>query len=439
MGGTHATYFVNNCLEHCDFVVQCEGDEAIIDLIETLANGGELSEVAGIAYKDNGQIVITPKRKGPKKFETIQNYELIKGFRKYSLIELFQNSRIPLLTVQSSRGCPFQCSFCIIDTMFDKYRIRGIESILKDLRDKRQYGKRLLFVDNYFGANISYTKRLLKRVIEENFGFKILVLCRIEIAQDEELLSLMQTAGITALYLGIESIQPETLISYAKRQTVEKIERAIAKFHSYGFRISGSFVVGADTDSSETIESTVNFAINNNIEVCYFFPLWGHYIEKKLGNKSIIPWHRSIFKGWDYCDGNFVTHFPKLMRPSDLQQAVIDSHRRVYSPQIFLQFVRRKNWTAVKDKAANLYAWKFIEKGLREYIPWLKEIEKDFYDKNRRLLEDRLLEYVVKDPRWTFPESRNAYLSQIYMNDTLSFLEGPVSVQKNIRCTSTVK
>ena len=439
MGGTHATYFVENCLEHCDYVIQCEGDEAIVELIETLSNGGQVSTLAGIAYKEKGQTVITASRQGPEKFDTIQNYKLISGFRKYSWLEILRKSRVPLLTVQSSRGCPFHCSFCIVDTMFGKYRVRSIESIIEDLKDKRQYGKNLLFVDNYFGANISYTRRLLNRIIEEDFGFNIMVLCRIDIAQNEKLLALMRTAGISALYIGIESIQPETLVGYEKRQTVEKIESAIRKFHSYGFRISGSFVIGADTDSLETIESTVKFAINNDIEVCYFFPIWGHYMEKKLGNKSIIPWHRSIFKGWDYCDGNFVTHFPKLMRPSDLQQAVIDSHRKVYSPRVFLESVRRKNWTAVKEKIANLYAWKFIEKGLKGYIPWLKEIEKGFYGKNGRLLEDRLLEYVEKEPGWTFPENRNVHLPRNFMQGTLSQLERPVSSKNNIRCNPPVK
>jgi radical SAM superfamily enzyme YgiQ (UPF0313 family) len=434
IGGTHATYFLEDCLKHCDIVVLREGDDTIVELVNSLANNGALSGVAGIAYKENGRTVITACRRGPATFDTIQNYKLINGFRKFSWVDIHRKSRVPLLTVQSSRGCPFHCSFCIVDTMFDNYRVRNIENIMADLTDKRQYGRKLLFVDNYFGADISYTKQLLKRMIEADFDFKIMVLCRIDIARDEELLALMRKAGIVALYIGIESIQPETLVGYAKGQTVEKIRSTVKKFHSFGFRLSGSFVVGADTDSLETIEATVRFAIESEIEVCYFFPIWGHYIEKKLGNRSIIPWYRSIFKGWDYCDGNFVTHFPKHMRPSDLQRAVIDAHRNVYSARVFLQFARRKNWVAIKEKAANLYAWKFIEKGLQEYIPWLKSLEKDFYDKNGRLIKNRLWEFVEKNPWWTFPETKNEYLTNGNQRDTYSPLEMPISDIRNIHC-----
>jgi radical SAM superfamily enzyme YgiQ (UPF0313 family) len=406
MGGTHATYFTAECLGHCDVVVLREGDETVVELIGALATGAPLSEVAGIAYRENGRIRRTRERPGPTVFDTIQNYRLIRGFKRFRWHDILRRRRVPLVTAQSSRGCPFHCRFCIVDTMFGGgYRTRDIENLLEDLKDKRRYGRELLFVDNYFGADATYTKRLLGRIIEETLDFDIIVLCRIEIAQDPEMMTLMQRAGVTALYVGIESIQPETLKKYAKHQNLGRIRASVAVFHRHGFRLSGSFVIGADTDTSATIDATVSFALENGIEVCYFFPLWGHYLEKKLGNRPLIPRHRSIFKGWDYCDGNFVTHFPLQMRPSQLQQAVIDAHRRVYAPAAFWEAARKKDWTAVKEKAANRYAWGFIEKGLVQYIPWLQEIEAGFYDENDRLLEDRLLRHPEKCRTWTFPDA----------------------------------
>ena len=396
IGGTHATYFFEDCLKHCDIVVQCEGDDAIVELVNTIANGGTLSGVAGIAYKENGRTVITARRRGPATFETIQNYKLINGFHKFSWIDIYRKSRVPLLTVQSSRGCPFHCSFCIVDTMFDNYRVRNIENIIVDLTDKRQYGRKLLFVDNYFGADIPYTKQLLKCMIQADFGFKIMVFCRIDIARDEELLALMRKAGIIALFIGIESIQSETLAGYAKLQTFEKIRSAVNTFHSFGFRLSASFVVGADTDSLETIVATVSLLYKVILRSATFFRSGGITLKKSWVTVQLFRWYRSIFKGWEYSDGIFVTHFPKLMRPSDLQQAVVDAHRNVYSARMFLKSVRRKKWTAVKEKAANLYAWKFIEKGVQEYIPWLKDLEKGFYDKSGRLLERRGFENSLR-------------------------------------------
>jgi radical SAM superfamily enzyme YgiQ (UPF0313 family) len=405
MGGTHATYFTGDCLNHCDVVVLGEGDETVVEVTQALLEGGGLGSIAGIAVKQNGRVRKTRKRNGPKAFDTIQNYRLIRGFCRFRWLDKLRRSRIPLLTVQSSRGCPYHCRFCIADTMFDGFRRRSIDSLIEDLRDKRPYGKELMFVDNYFGADISYTKRMLKRIIHEDFGFDIITLSRIEITRDPELLQLMRLAGVTSVYVGIESIQPETLKDYAKRQTVDQIRAAIRMFHRHGFRLSGSFVVGADSDTLQTIEATVQFALENDIEVCYFFPLWGHYVEPKLGNRSLIPRHRSIFKGWEYCDGNFVTYFPLNMRPSELQRAVIQAHKAVYSPAAFWNAARRKDWTAIKEKAANLFAWAYIEKGLREYIPWLESIEQGVYDQSGHLLEDRLKHHVKARSYRKFPKA----------------------------------
>jgi anaerobic magnesium-protoporphyrin IX monomethyl ester cyclase len=436
MGGTHATYFVEDCLNHCDFVVLREGDETIVELTRALSTGSPLSEVAGIAYRHNGQIVRTQDRPGPERFETIQNYGLIRGFRRFKWHDMLRRSRIPLLTVQSSRGCPFHCRFCIVDTMFDRYRVRDIESLIADLRQKRPFGRELLFVDNYFGADVPYTKHLLKRIIQEGFGFDIIVLCRIDVARDPKLLESMRLAGVTAVYVGIESIQPETLKGFAKRQTVKGIQSALSAFHDHGFRVSGSFVIGADTDTPATIEATVRFAMENRIEVCYFFPLWGHYVERKLGNRPIIPRYRSLFKGWDYCDGNFVSHFPLYMRPSELQQAVIDAHRTVYSPFAFWDAFRRKDWTAVKEKAINLYGWSFIEKGLRQYIPWLQQVEEGFYGSEGRLLEDRLRHHVQEtSPSWTFPDTGTHRFSRGGAPASACESAPPSVVAEPFRCT----
>jgi radical SAM superfamily enzyme YgiQ (UPF0313 family) len=272
------------------------------------------------------------------------------------------------------------------------------------LKDKRQYGKELLFVDNNFATNPGYSKKLLRRMIDENLDYDIMVLARVEIANDPELLALMRQAGITQIFQGYESVQPETLVGYDKHQTVEKIVSAIEKLHDFGFRLSGSFVLGADTDSLDTIRSTVDFVLENKLTIAYFFPLWGHYIEKNNNNSSIIPWYRSIFKGWAYCDGNFVTHFPLLMKPSDLQEALIKAHREIFSPKMIINAFRHREWMNTLEKATHRMMWSKIEKPLLKYKSWLCEIEQEMYDNNGRLCEDRLIERAQRNSHWTFPD-----------------------------------
>ena len=430
IGGTHASYFPESCLEFCDYVVFGEGDETILELIDTLAAGGDVTAVGGLAFRDGARIHRTLPRPGPQRFDTVPNFSLIEGYRRMTVFDMIRQRKIPLLTAQASRGCQFKCTFCIVNTMFEAgYRKRDVESVIRDLRDKRQYGRELLFVDNDFAALRSYTKRLLQRIIEEDFGFDIMVLTRIEVARDDELLTLMRRAGITQIYQGYESVQPETLVGYDKKQTLEKIVATIDKLHTYGFRISGSFVVGADTDTLDTIDRSVEFVLDQKLTIAYFFPVWGHYPEQIRGYQAITPWYRSIFREWKYCDGNFVTHFPLRMRPSQLQRALIAAPRRVFSSAEILGALGRSKPQDAKEKLTHRYMWWTISAGLREYVPFLESLEEGLYDEADNLLEDRLVKRVREDGWWTFKEGNRSIETL-----GLSPLQLPVISENNITC-----
>jgi radical SAM superfamily enzyme YgiQ (UPF0313 family) len=430
IGGTHATYFPESCLEHCDYVVFGEGDETILRLIETLVEGGDLSTVAGIAYRRGSTVYRTSAPASPPQFDTVPNFTLIEGYRRMEWFDKLLQRRAPWMTAQASRGCHFKCRFCVVNTMFPSgYRKRNIESVIRDLRDKRQYGRDLLFVDNDFAANRSETKSLLRRVIEEDLDFNILIFARIEIVKDDELLTLMRRAGVTQVYQGYESVQPETLVAYDKHQTLKQITAAIEKLSSYDFRIVGSFVVGADTDTVQTIEKTADFVVDQQLSSAYFFPIWGHFPEQMHGYQTIVPWYRSIFRGWRYCDGNFVTHYPLNMRPSELQKAIIDAFRKIYAPTQALRALKRGKYWDAKWKLGHIVLWRDIEKGIREYISFLEELEEGLYDDGGRLIEDRLIDRVKRDPRWTFQAGNRAI-------ETLGIspLELPISKERNITC-----
>jgi len=274
-----------------------------------------------------------------------------------------------------------------------------------------------------------YTKQLLRRMIEEDLDFDIMVLTRVEVAKDDEILALMRRAGVTQIYQGYESVQPETLVGYNKHQTLEKIVATIEKLHGFDFRISGSFVVGADTDTRETIDHTIQFVLDQKLTIAYFFPLWGHYPEQIRGYEAIVPWYRSLFRGWKYSDGNFVTHFPLHMRPSQLQRALIEAPRRVFSGAQVLDALKRRKLADAKEKITHRYMWSTIEKGMREYIPFLEELEEGLYDAGDNLLVDRLIRRVQEDGWWTFQEGNRAI-------ETLGMspLELPVPVENNITC-----
>jgi anaerobic magnesium-protoporphyrin IX monomethyl ester cyclase len=430
IGGTHASYYPESCLQYCDYVVVGEGDETIVELIETLASGGDIKQVCGIAYRVGEQIHHTPPRPVPATFDTVPNFSLIEGYSRMNFLDILVHRKKPLLTVQSSRGCQYNCTFCIVNTMFPGgYRKKNIESVVRDLWDKRQYGKKLIFVDNEFAAHPAHTKKLLRRMIDEDFGFNIVVFSRVEISQDDELLALMRQAGISHIYQGYESVQPQTLLLYDKLQTLEQIIASIEKLHSFGFGILGSFVVGADTDTLETMRCTVNFVVEQKLSNAYFFPIWGHFPEQRNGYQTIIPWYRSIFRGWGYSDGHYVTHFPLQMPPSKLQRAIIDAYRTIYSPIQVFRALKNRRFVDAKWKILLRYLWRSIDEEPVKYISFLEEIEHGLYDSDGHLCEDLLIQRLQKNPRWTF-QAGNRTIEAL----GLSPLVLPKPGERNITC-----
>jgi radical SAM superfamily enzyme YgiQ (UPF0313 family) len=255
------------------------------------------------------------------------------------------------------------------------------------------------------------------------------VFARIEIARDDELLSLMRQAGISQVYQGYESIQPDTLTAYDKHQTFQQIVTAIDKLHSAGLRIAGSFVLGADTDTLESVERTVDFVIDKQLSMAYFFPIWGHFPEQINGYRTIVPWYRSIFRGWAYCDGNFVTHFPLNMPPSKLQSAIIQGYRRVCSPRNVFTALRQGDYWVARWRLMHRIVWHDIERALREHAEFLEMLEDGLYDTNGRLRESVLAERVRTDPSWTF-QAANCAIQSL----GISPLELPLSRERNITC-----
>jgi len=431
VGGTHASYFPESCLQHCDYVVFGEGDETIVELIETLSREGDVSGVAGIGYRIGNRSLRTAPRQGPTRLDTVPNYSLIDGYSPMSSLDILLQLKRPLLTIQYSRGCPHKCTFCIVNTMFESgYRTRDIESVIRDLKDKRRYSRSLMFVDNDFAAVRPRTKKLLRRMIDEDLGYdEIVVFTRVEASRDDELLELMRHAGVTRIYQGYESIQPETLAWYEKHQYLEQIIASIEKLHSFGFGILGSFVVGADSDTMETITRTVDFVLEQKLSNAYLFPIWGHYPEKRNGYRTIIPWYRSIFRGWGFCNGHFVTHFPARMPPSQFQKAIVDAYRMIYSPRQILDAVKRLKFDDAISRLSLRYAWQDIEKSVLEYVPFLQELEAGLYDDTGRLSEDLLIKRIRGNWRWSFQEG-NRTLEAL----GLSPLELPDYDEKNITC-----
>ncbi len=294
LGGFHVSHFTEEALTHADAVVIGEGDriwkEAINDFQES-----KLKRI----YKDDG-LVLLSEIKTPKR-------DLIKR-KSY----LFTN------TIQTTRGCPFDCEFCSVSSFFGRsYRTRPIPLVVEELAALRQESVFLFLVDDNLVGNRSYTKALFQEMA--SLKFKWASHAPLNFADDEELLRLASKSGCMALFVGFESLTRENLSIMGKKTGLglSPIE-AVKRFHDQGVGILASFILGYDHDTPDTFESILGFCHKAKIDGGLFpilTPYPGTLLRERLKKEGRILTDR-----WDLYDMEHVTFVPKGISPEKLQE-----------------------------------------------------------------------------------------------------------------------
>lgn len=186
--------------------------------------------------------------------------------------------------VQTTRGCPFDCSFCdVIYTYGRKPRSKTIAQVLEEVRRLNELNSRLIFIaDDNFAGDKKYTKALLKELIVLNNSFTIpigyLTQIDITIAADEELLRLLADCNFQAVMIGIESVSEASLKDLNKQQNLRiSVSEAVRKIQSYGIVVLAHMIIGADSDDKDVFRLTADFIAEANIVHHLCHPLAAPY------------------------------------------------------------------------------------------------------------------------------------------------------------------
>ncbi len=326
MGGPHVTYLVDEALEYCDYVVRGEADDMVVDLVNALTQGKDLSKIPGLSYRKDGEIIHNKTPTYCKDMDTlpIPDYTLVQGVTN-------AHKQFCIMPVMTSRGCPYDCSFCSVTSMFGrKYRFRSKELVLEELQIIKDNGADwVFFYDDNFIANKKRTKELLREMIARKLTPHWTAQVRVEVANDPELIDLMKRSGCHTVYVGFESVNPATLEAYNKSQSLDDIENCIEILHKNRIRIHGMFVFGSDEDTVDTIHQTVTFAKKNAIESIQFLmltPLPGTKMQHDLEQAG-----RIVTRDWALYDAHHVVYTPKQMSYFQLQTETMNATREFYS------------------------------------------------------------------------------------------------------------
>jgi radical SAM superfamily enzyme YgiQ (UPF0313 family) len=383
IGGMHATFMPEEALQFADYLIRGEAENSILPLVESIKSGLDPQDIPAVSYWKENQQVHNEASGIPVDMDALPIPDL----------SLLHNPGSMFSTpVMTSRGCPFDCTFCCVTEVFGRrYRHRKTESILEEL--KQYQGKNIFFCDDNFAANPKLTKDLLRGMIREGIKLKRWgAQLRVDASRDDELLALMRQSGCGIVYIGFESINPDTLKGYKKQQTVEEIEVAIRRFHDHGIRIHGMFVFGADTDTVESIRETADFALQNRIDSIQFmtltpFPNTPFYDEL---NKE----ERILTRDWSLYDGHHTVFLPALISPEELQSETIKALKKFYSLNNIFHNLFLTGWGSVIHRTIGWAVSRHFERRNRWYEHLLQE---KWYDNPQRVIHlYQLLKAPVK-------------------------------------------
>jgi radical SAM superfamily enzyme YgiQ (UPF0313 family) len=337
MGGPHVSFQTEEALGHADFVIRGEGEKALMAFFDEWEAKKNYETVPNLSFKKNGKIVHNPLVPNTSDLDQLPFPELTQLNYNPKRIAGFRT-----IPIQASRGCPFDCAFCSVTSMFGKqYRFRSAQNIIEELRLYNDKKNIIFFYDDNFAANPKRTKELLHAMIKENFKFKWTTQVRADVAKDIELVRLMQRAGCHTLYIGFESVNPESLKEMKKKQTVEEISHAVKVLRRHKIHIHGMFVFGFDEDDWKTVKKTVKFAKKTKLTSSQFLiltPLPG----SEFFNK-VVAQGRILLTDWALYDAHHAVYKPARLSLARLQKAQIFSHKRFYSlSEIVKKFLRGK-------------------------------------------------------------------------------------------------
>ena len=264
IGGAHVSALPEETMEEScfDYGIVGEGERTVVELVDAISQGNlqQIPKIKGIVFRDGLKIVRTPPREYIEDLDTLPfpARHLFPPLSKYTY--LYYKS-LPLATIITSRGCPYQCTFCDRAVFGNHVRMRSINNILDEIEMLvKDYGVRSInIVDDLFTITPQRIKEFCRQLLARKLKISWSCFSRVD-SITPEILKTMREAGCWMICYGIESGNRRILDSIRKSVTFETIEKAMKWTHEAGILVLGVFILGLPGENEETLRNTLAFA-----------------------------------------------------------------------------------------------------------------------------------------------------------------------------------
>lgn len=292
-GGVHVSALKDKILESfpcIDYAIIGEGEKAMVQL----ASREPLGTIQGLIYREGPYLRSNGFRTDMCELDDIPfpAFGNLEGFPRHFAPPIFNYPRHPAATIISSRGCPYQCSYCDRSVFRRSFRFNSAAYLYEHMAYlKKDYGiKHIFFYDDLFtfhrGRIEELCDMLTRNPLDMTFN------CAVRLGHiDDVLLKMLKKAGCWMVSLGIESGDPELLRRHKSKASPEEMKAAVRQIQKSGIRAKGLFMMGLPGETENTISRTANFIENlelDDMNMTKFTPFPGAPIYQTIHEEGVF-------------------------------------------------------------------------------------------------------------------------------------------------------
>jgi radical SAM superfamily enzyme YgiQ (UPF0313 family) len=329
-----------------DFGVCGEGELTFAELLENMHDPAKFAEIKGLVYKNSGDgIFINEKREKIQELDGLPHpdRDVLASIKLYRPpIGCYREDFV--VSLITSRGCPYSCIFCDNNTFGRKIRyftpeyvVNEIESILKKFN-----ARELTFVDDTFPSNRKRFRRILELIKERNLRFSWTCMANAN-DLDEEILKLMRETGCWQIAIGIESGDDEILKFIKKGITADQVRKTANFADKAGIMVKGFFMLGHPTETHASLRKTRDFALSlplTDVVCTIATPIRGTELYEMAASGKYGKFNASADSSkFNYWEPVFV---PTGLSEDDLYSAQRDFYKSFYlRPSVFFRQMKK--------------------------------------------------------------------------------------------------
>jgi radical SAM superfamily enzyme YgiQ (UPF0313 family) len=257
LGGVHPSLLPGEALRHADAVVCGEADQIFATVLADAAAGG-----------------LQPLYQGS--FQSMENVPMNEEWA--DLYKTWPLTRYaPLNTLQTTRGCRFNCDFCSVIRINGRgSRHSPPERVIEEVKVLKEQGQHLgdftyvFFLDDDMAADLDYLGELSEAILSSGVKFTWGCQASIGLARQSKMLDLVARAGLRAVFTGFESMSRDALVECNKKNRPGEFGELIQRVHQRGIGIEGGFIFGFDHDQPDVFQHTAEFVDRIECDVAHF-------------------------------------------------------------------------------------------------------------------------------------------------------------------------